>query len=108
VFQLKPISPVTVPIETRYLILKAIMQSMGIVEFEIGFIAEHSLILFLTHILKCSNPLWLAQFQAPAFAYFPCSEGLHVKCRLLPEDVFTSPAIGDISAMSHERFCLRI
>jgi hypothetical protein len=30
------------------------------VEFEIGFIAEHSLILFLTHILKCSNSLWLA------------------------------------------------
>ena len=57
------------------------------VEFEIGFIAEHSMILFLTHILKCSNPLWLALSQALAFAYFPCSEVLHVKCRLLPEDL---------------------
>jgi hypothetical protein len=56
------------------------------VEFEIGFIAEHSLILFLTHILKCSNPLWLALSQALAFAYFPCSDVLHVKYRLLPED----------------------
>ena len=27
---------------------------VGTVEFEIGFIAEHSMILFLTHILKCS------------------------------------------------------
>jgi enoyl-CoA hydratase/carnithine racemase len=48
--------------------------TIGTVEFEIGFIAEHSLILFLTHILKCSNPLWLALSQALAFAYFPCSE----------------------------------
>jgi hypothetical protein len=28
-----------------------------------------------------------------------------MKCRILPEDFFTSPVIGDISAMSHERFC---
>jgi hypothetical protein len=59
----------------------------SIVEFEIGFIAEHSMILFLTHILKCSNPLWLALSQALAFAYFPCSKVLHVKCRPLPEDL---------------------
>jgi hypothetical protein len=44
------------------------------VEFEIGFIAEHSMILFLTHILKCTNPLWLASFQTPEFAYLPALE----------------------------------
>jgi hypothetical protein len=52
----------------------------------ISFIAEHSQILFLTYILKCSNPLWLALSQALAFAYFPYSKVLHVKYRLLPED----------------------
>jgi hypothetical protein len=44
------------------------------VEFEIGFIAEHSMILFLTYILKCTNPLWLASFQTPEFAYLPALE----------------------------------
>jgi hypothetical protein len=44
-------------------------RTLSIVEFEIGFIAEHSVILFLTHILKCTNPLWLASFQTPEFAY---------------------------------------
>jgi hypothetical protein len=48
----------------------------------------------LTHNLKSSNPLWLALSQALAFAYFPCSEVLHVKCRLLPEDLVPKPAIG--------------
>jgi hypothetical protein len=43
----------------------------------------------LTHILKCSNPLWLALSKALAFAYFPCSEVLHVKYRFLPEDLVT-------------------
>src|SRR5277367_2007676 len=28
-----------------------------IVEFEISFMAEHSMILFLNHILKCTNPI---------------------------------------------------
>ena len=44
------------------------------VEFEIGFITEHYLILFLTYILKCSNPLWLASFQTLEFAYLPALE----------------------------------
>jgi hypothetical protein len=48
------------------------------------------------HILKCSNPLWLALSQALAFAYFPGTEVLHVKCRLLPEDLVTQPTIGVI------------
>jgi hypothetical protein len=73
------------------------------VEFEIGFIAEHSMILFLTYILKCSNLLWLALSQALAFAYFPCSEVLHVKCRLLPEDLVFQLAIGVIFVASRGR-----
>ena len=30
----------------------------------------------------------------PALAYLPCSRVLHVKCRLLPEELITSPDIG--------------
>jgi hypothetical protein len=36
-----------------------------------------------------------------ALAYLPCSKALHVKCRLLPEDVTLSPNIGTI--VSRER-----
>ena len=39
------------------------------VEFEIGFSSEHSVFLFLTHILCGTNHLWLVVVLTLAFAY---------------------------------------
>ena len=41
-----------------------------------------------------TSPIIASGILNPALAYLPCSRALHVKCRLLPEDLITSPNIG--------------
>ena len=78
------------------------------VEFEID-----SMILFLTHILKYTNPLWLASFQTPEFAYLLqyCTVGFEIGFNSpLMASLITDPctrlspcyAIGVISTASRD------
>jgi hypothetical protein len=41
-----------------------------------------------------TSPIIASGILNPALAYLPCSRALYVKCRLLPEDLMTSPNIG--------------
>ena len=41
-----------------------------------------------------TSPIIASGILNPALAYLPCSRALHVKCRLLPEDLIMSPNIG--------------
>jgi hypothetical protein len=65
------------------------LAATGIVEFEIGFIAKTLCDFVFGPHLRYSNPLWLILSLALVFAYFPCSEVVHVKYRLLLEDLVT-------------------
>jgi hypothetical protein len=41
-----------------------------------------------------TSPIIASDILNPALAYLPCPRALHVKYRLLPEDLITSPNIG--------------
>jgi hypothetical protein len=53
-----------------------------------------------------TSPIIASGILKPALAYLPCSRVLHVKCRLLPEDLITSPNIGAWQASEDGSLCL--
>jgi hypothetical protein len=60
----------------------------GTVKFQIGFISEHSMILFLTHNLCGTSPLWLALYLTPVFAHLHTARDLSQN--------FSVPVVGDV------------
>jgi hypothetical protein len=54
--------------------------TLGTVEFEIGFSSEHSMIfIFDPHFMRTS-PLWLVCSQTPEFAYLPAAREVKTSC----------------------------
>jgi hypothetical protein len=44
----------------------------------------------------------------PTLAYLPCSKALHMKCRLLPEDITSRRISGLLRHVREMKFCLRL
>lgn len=65
--------------------------------------SENQMFLNLTLASGRTSPIIASGILNPAHAYLPCSKALHVKCRLLPEDLITSPDIGTNSVASREK-----
>jgi hypothetical protein len=51
----------------------------------------------LTFAFGHISPIIASEILNPALAYLPCSRALHVKCRLLPEDLIMSLRLTQIS-----------
>jgi hypothetical protein len=56
---------------------------------EIGFSSK----IIVLKLTGNTNPIMASGILNPALAYLPCSKALHVKCRLLPENLIVSPNI---------------
>jgi hypothetical protein len=54
----------------------------------------------LTLAFRHTIPIIASGILNPTLAYLPCSRALHMKCRLLPEDLIMSPDIGTNSGKS--------
>jgi len=66
---------------------------IGSLIFKTGIYGSFTHVLNLTLAFGHTSPIIASGILNPALAYLPCSRALHVKCRLLPEDLITSPNI---------------